>query len=66
MHIKEIDACISFANQKSIRLAEKIGFVLSDSTRLLFRDKEYLHNIYFLYLNEMIGDDHLLPTKQVK
>ncbi len=50
MHIKEISVCISIDNQRSICLAENIGFVLSDSSYELFRDKKYLHNIYSLYL----------------
>jgi [ribosomal protein S5]-alanine N-acetyltransferase len=50
MRIKEIRACIYIDNQKSIRLAEKLGFVLSGTSYELFRDKEYLHNRYSLYL----------------
>lgn len=54
MHIKEINACIYIDNQKSICLAENLGFVLSGSSYELFRDKEYLHNIYSLYLANLI------------
>ncbi|WP_346916814.1 GNAT family N-acetyltransferase [Clostridium sp.] len=50
MNIKEISACISIDNKRSIRLAENLGFVLSGSSYELFRDKKYLHNIYSLYL----------------
>ena len=52
MHIKEISACIYIDNQKSIRLTENLGFVLSGSSYESFRDKEYLHNIYSLYLTK--------------
>ncbi|HEY8804987.1 MAG TPA: GNAT family N-acetyltransferase, partial [Clostridium sp.] len=52
MHIKEINACIYIENQRSIRLAENLGFVLSGSSYELFRDKEYLHNRYALYLTK--------------
>jgi ribosomal-protein-alanine N-acetyltransferase len=54
MHIKEINACISIENQRSIRLAENIGFVLSGSSYELFREKEYLHNRYSLYIPQLI------------
>jgi len=50
MHIKEINACISIDNQRSIRLVEKLGFVVSGSSYETFRNKEYLHNRYSLYL----------------
>lgn len=53
MHIKEISACIYVDNQKSIRLVENLGFTLSGSSYELFRDKEYLHNIYSLYLDNL-------------
>ncbi len=52
MHIKEISACISIDNPRSIRLAENLGFVLSGSSYELFRDKKYLHNRYSLYLTK--------------
>jgi len=48
MNIKEISACIYIDNKRSIRLVENLGFVLSGSSYELFRDKEYLHNIYSL------------------
>lgn len=53
MHIKEIRACIYIDNQRSIRLAENLGFVLSGSSYELFRDKEYLHNSYSLYVTRL-------------
>lgn len=34
-------------------LAEKLGFVISGSSYELFRNKEYLHNVYSLYLPEL-------------
>jgi ribosomal-protein-alanine N-acetyltransferase len=49
MHINKIDACISTENQKSMRLAENLGFVLSDSSMVVFREKGYPHNIYSLH-----------------
>ncbi|MBU3146670.1 GNAT family N-acetyltransferase [Clostridium sp. CF012] len=54
MHIKEINACIYIENQRSIRLAENLGFVLSGSSYELFREKEYLHNRYSLYIPKLI------------
>lgn len=53
MHIKKISACIYIGNQRSIHLAEKLGFVISGSSYELFRNKEYLHNVYSLYLPEL-------------
>lgn len=53
MSIKEIIACIYIDNQRSIRLAEKLGFVLSGSSYELFRGREYLHNRYSLYLDSL-------------
>lgn len=52
MSISKIDACISTENQKSMRLAEKLGFVLSDTSIVIFRGMEYPHNIYTLHLNK--------------
>jgi ribosomal-protein-alanine N-acetyltransferase len=49
MQIKEISACIYIDNQRSIRLVENLGFVLSGSRIEYFRNKEYPHNIYSLY-----------------
>ena len=54
MDLEEIVACIYFDNHRSIRLAEKLGFVLSGSSNELFRDKEYLHNIYSLKLTNLL------------
>lgn len=48
MHIKQINAEISIDNQRSIHLVEKFDFALSGTTSLLFRGKEYPHNIYSL------------------
>jgi ribosomal-protein-alanine N-acetyltransferase len=53
MHIKEISACIYIHNARSIRVVENLGFVLSGSSYELFRDKEYLHNRYSLYLTNL-------------
>ncbi len=50
MRVNEITACISTENQKSIKLAESLGFVLSDSNTVIFRGKEYPHNIYSLHI----------------
>jgi ribosomal-protein-alanine N-acetyltransferase len=52
MQIKEINACISVDNQRSIRLVENLGFVLSGSSYEVFRGKEYPHNRYSLYLTK--------------
>ena len=54
MHIKEISASIYIDNQRSIHLAENLGFVLSGSSYESFRDNEYLHNRYSLYTNKLI------------
>ena len=53
MHIKEINACISIDNERSIHLAENLGFVISGTSYELFRDKKYLHNRYSLYLTKL-------------
>ncbi|MBU3173836.1 GNAT family N-acetyltransferase [Clostridium estertheticum] len=50
MNIKDANACIYIENQSSIHLAENLGFILSDSSCELFREKEYLHNRYSLYI----------------
>ncbi|KOF57516.1 GCN5 family acetyltransferase [Clostridium sp. DMHC 10] len=52
MNIKAISACIYVDNEKSKHLAEKLGFVLSGSTYEAFRDKEYPHNVYTLYVGK--------------
>lgn len=54
MHITEISACIYIDNQRSTRLAENLGFILSGSMYESFRNKEYLHNIYSLYINRLV------------
>jgi ribosomal-protein-alanine N-acetyltransferase len=54
MHIKEISACIYIDNQRSIRLAENLGFVLSGTMYQSFRNKEYLHNIYSFYVTGLV------------
>ena len=54
MHISEISACIYIDNQRSIRLAENLGFVLSGSMYESFRNKEYLHNIYSFYVTKSV------------
>ena len=53
MHIKEISACIYIDNQRSIRLVESLGFILSGSSYELFRGEKYLHNRYSLYLDNL-------------
>lgn len=53
MKVKEIEACISVDNRKSICLVEKLGFVLSGSKYEVFRGKKYLHNVYTLYLESV-------------
>jgi ribosomal-protein-alanine N-acetyltransferase len=52
MNIKVINACIYIDNQRSIRLAKNLGFVLSGSIYQSFRNKEYLHSIYSLNVAE--------------
>jgi len=53
MQVKEIIACIYIDNQRSIRLAENLGFLLSGSSYEVFRGNKYLHNRYSLYLNNL-------------
>ena len=48
MKIKRIHACIYIRNENSIKLAQKLGFVLTDTRNETFRRKEYLHNVYTL------------------
>lgn len=49
MDVKKINANIYFENERSIRIAKKLGFVFSNETEVcVFRGKEYLHNIYTL------------------
>lgn len=51
MKVKEINACIYINNERSIHLAEKLGFILCGSSYEIFRNEKYLHNIYTLYVN---------------
>ncbi|WP_346917289.1 GNAT family N-acetyltransferase [Clostridium sp.] len=53
MQVKEIIACIYIDNQRSISLAENLGFLLSGSSYEVFRGNKYLHNRYSLYLNNL-------------
>lgn len=49
MKIREVRAHIFIDNLKSILLVEKFGFAFNGETELcLFRDNQYLHNIYSL------------------
>ena len=49
MNIKKIKACIYVNNDRSGNLAQRLGFKFSGETEnCLFREKEYLHNIYSL------------------
>ncbi len=49
MKVTQIRACIYTDNKKSIRLAEKLGFVPSDSDYYeVFRGEKYLHHVYVL------------------
>lgn len=50
MKLKMINAHIYIENQKSIQLVSKLGFIPSGTMNEVFRGKEYLHNIYSLYL----------------
>ena len=50
MNIKEIVARIYIDNEKSIKLAQRLGFKVSGSYNETFRGKEYPHSIYSLYL----------------
>lgn len=51
MHINEISANIYVDNQRSIRLVENLGFILSGSSYELFANKKYLHKTYSLYID---------------
>lgn len=52
MKIQQIYAHIYVDNVKSIRLVEKFGFTFDGKTETcLFRNKQYLHNIYSLDCN---------------
>jgi len=50
MDMKEIKACISVENQKSISLITKLGFIENGTMNEVFRGEKYLHNIYSLVL----------------
>lgn len=50
MKVKQINAHIYVENEKSIRIAERHGFVFSGETEIfVFRGKEFLHRIYTLF-----------------
>ena len=53
MKLKEINACIFIDNINSIKLIEKFGFILNGKYNEIFRGKEYLHNIYTLFINKI-------------
>lgn len=49
MNVKKINATIYFENTKSIKLAQKLEFLLGNETEIcVFRGKKYVHNIYSL------------------
>ena len=48
MKVKEITACIYVDNERSMNLAENLGFVLKDTNYELYRNKKYLHHKYSL------------------
>lgn len=51
LDIQRIDAHIYYDNEKSIALAKRLGFSFYGETEIyVFREKEYLHHIYTLYL----------------
>jgi ribosomal-protein-alanine N-acetyltransferase len=52
MDIEEICANIYIENQKSKKLAESLGFVVSGYTSEFFRNQEYKHYKYSLYLRK--------------
>ncbi len=52
MHIETISACIYIDNQRSIKLANNIGFVLDGYISEMFRNKEYQHYRYSLSLTK--------------
>jgi len=51
MGVREIRACIYVENERSIRLAERMGFKFSGTCSQTFRGTDYPHNIYSLFLN---------------
>jgi ribosomal-protein-alanine N-acetyltransferase len=51
MKLRKVKACIYPENEKSIKLAKKAGFKYHGDTEIVvFREKEYLHEIYVLEL----------------
>ena len=46
MNIVEINVCIYIKNSRSIKLVEKNKFIKNGTKNEIFRDNEYLHNIY--------------------
>lgn len=52
MHIEAISACIYIDNQRSIKLAKNLGFVLPGYSSELFRNQEYQHYRYSLCLSK--------------
>lgn len=49
MKVRHVHAHIYVDNSKSIRLVERFGFTLNGETEIcLFRNKQYLHNVYSL------------------
>ena len=48
MKVKNLTACISEMNDKSIALVQRNGFILTGDKNETFRNKEYLHHIYTL------------------
>jgi len=49
MGVKKMYAHIYVDNEKSITITQKLGFKFNGKTEMcIFRDKEYLHNIYSL------------------
>jgi [ribosomal protein S5]-alanine N-acetyltransferase len=53
MKIRRVDACIYPENEKSLKLAERLGFEFTGETRsLTFRGEEYLHIICSLCIEK--------------
>ena len=51
MKVREIKACIYINNEKSIRLVENLGFILTGTSYEILNSKKYLHNVYTLYFS---------------
>lgn len=52
MNLKRIKACIFSENEKSIKLIETFGFkYFGETESVVFREKEYLHKIYYLEMD---------------